>query len=1132
MRLNRLDLTRYGKFTDRSIDFGAPEPGKPDLHIVYGPNEAGKSTALAAFLDLLFGIETRSRYNFLHPHNTMRVGGSLEIGSATHELARVKRNRDTLLDGSGAPIAEALLASQLGGIDRDSYRAMFSLDDDTLEQGGESILASKGDLGQLLFSASAGLADLSRALSSLRAEADAIYRFHSHSTELAAHKRRLAELKDERDKIDTAASRYATLTEAHDRAREQYQAAIATRTEILSRKDAIQRHINALPRLATLLSLRDQMQPLADVPAPPAGWHTLLSTLRDELITLAERSKALDQEQAELETGLQSIVVDEAACAVAQQLDRLNDLHARYVTAEKDIPARKLEVRAAETRIAGILGRIGHVAEPDPRRLLLDAATTGLLQDLIAQQSGIETAHEAAQRELDEAGERLQEAEVMLLRAAPNAVDPAPEPARLTQLAAVVIAVQNSNFAVRRRNAERSKQTQQDLLAESLLSLRPWQGNAEQLASLTVPEDAELDLWQSELNAAQNQHVRREQELEKAKEDVARLVAERDAIIRFSGIVTDEQAGRIRARREAAWAEHRRTLDHATADIFEAAMRQDDSVMNELLRHETEVTRLRHTEEALARADAEALRAKEEYDKANLRLNEIVQRISRGSRAYLPQATLGLMRTWLDRRTKALGALALFRQAEGDLRDAVDDGTELRRQLAETLIVTGVTIDPAATLEDLQGVARALLDRQASLQTLRDTVNERRREQTSRERRLKFAAERYGNWQSTWAAACQNCWLGEARTVPSVGAVRETLAAIVELGPALEQRASLLDRIGKMEIDQTDFAAEAAAVASALGWGNTSDPPLVLFRKITQRIAEAQTALNLRNNKQRDLEVVRARQRQHAEARATHAARSRDMLDFFGVGSLAEAGKKLSDVARRADLQQQADAATQDILEALHSPSIEAAEQQLAGADRAVLLADLATMETKFADQDQRTHSLFAEYTRAGDELDRVGGDAAVARIDEQRRTVLLEIEDQAAQYLRLRAGIIGAEHALRAYRQQHRSVMMTQASDAFRAISRGAYSGLSSQPKKDMEDVLIAIGADGSSKEAAELSKGTRFQLYLALRYAGYCEFARLRPPVPFIADDILETFDDDRAEQALRRRAKTTESRGVPRG
>ena len=61
MRLNRLDLTRYGKFTDRSLDFGAPAPGKADLHIVYGPNEAGKSTALSAFLDLLFGIEPRSQ---------------------------------------------------------------------------------------------------------------------------------------------------------------------------------------------------------------------------------------------------------------------------------------------------------------------------------------------------------------------------------------------------------------------------------------------------------------------------------------------------------------------------------------------------------------------------------------------------------------------------------------------------------------------------------------------------------------------------------------------------------------------------------------------------------------------------------------------------------------------------------------------------------------------------------------------------------------------------------------------------------------------------------------------------------------------------------------------------------------
>ena len=66
MRLRRLDLTRYGHFTDFSLDFGSREEGKPDLHIIFGPNEAGKTTAFEGYLDLLFGISARSKYNFLH----------------------------------------------------------------------------------------------------------------------------------------------------------------------------------------------------------------------------------------------------------------------------------------------------------------------------------------------------------------------------------------------------------------------------------------------------------------------------------------------------------------------------------------------------------------------------------------------------------------------------------------------------------------------------------------------------------------------------------------------------------------------------------------------------------------------------------------------------------------------------------------------------------------------------------------------------------------------------------------------------------------------------------------------------------------------------------------------------------
>ena len=54
---------------------------------------------------------------------------------------------------------------------------MFSLNDDTLEEGGESILASEGDLGQLLFPASSGLSNLGRTLASLQTEAEQFYKF-------------------------------------------------------------------------------------------------------------------------------------------------------------------------------------------------------------------------------------------------------------------------------------------------------------------------------------------------------------------------------------------------------------------------------------------------------------------------------------------------------------------------------------------------------------------------------------------------------------------------------------------------------------------------------------------------------------------------------------------------------------------------------------------------------------------------------------------------------------------------------------------------------------------------------------------------------------------------------------------
>ncbi|MBX3371857.1 MAG: AAA family ATPase, partial [Nitrospira sp.] len=72
MKLLKLLLQAYGPFTGKALDFST---GPANLHVIYGPNEAGKSSALRAMMDLRFGIPVRSADDFLHGAGDLRIGG-------------------------------------------------------------------------------------------------------------------------------------------------------------------------------------------------------------------------------------------------------------------------------------------------------------------------------------------------------------------------------------------------------------------------------------------------------------------------------------------------------------------------------------------------------------------------------------------------------------------------------------------------------------------------------------------------------------------------------------------------------------------------------------------------------------------------------------------------------------------------------------------------------------------------------------------------------------------------------------------------------------------------------------------------------------------------------------------------
>ena len=62
MKIRQLFLKAFGPFTDATLDFSGPAR----IHLIYGPNEAGKSSALRALGDLRYGIHARSTDDFIH----------------------------------------------------------------------------------------------------------------------------------------------------------------------------------------------------------------------------------------------------------------------------------------------------------------------------------------------------------------------------------------------------------------------------------------------------------------------------------------------------------------------------------------------------------------------------------------------------------------------------------------------------------------------------------------------------------------------------------------------------------------------------------------------------------------------------------------------------------------------------------------------------------------------------------------------------------------------------------------------------------------------------------------------------------------------------------------------------------
>lgn len=1124
MRLRRLDLTRYGKFTDYSIDFGEHAAGTADLHIVYGLNEAGKSTALSGFLDLLFGIEERTRYGFIHQGKAMEIGACLEFDKQAHYFKRVKQRSNSLLNEQGQPLNEAILTVPLAGLTRDAYRMMFSLDDQTLEAGGNAILESKGDLGELLFSASAGLAGTSTNLEAAAAEADSIFRKRASSTQIAGLKRQIAELKSRREEIDTQASTYRTLAAALEQAQATYDAVMKEIGTAKARQDEIARILRAHPLAEEYQRGQAALAEYTNLPNPPDEWASTLPDVIALETRLQTQLASIERREQKLHEELEGLVVEERVLELTDRLDQITAAAARYTTAEEDLPKRRDALTGWTQKVDLILARLGQQHVDDPKTLLIPAATIGRLRDLIAEKSGIDVARQSTDKEHDSALQAL-ESENRARRALDVQHAAAIDAGQAAQLQSVLRRLRDSDLATELRLTERAVSDKKRVFEDAVVGLQPWTGDGTALRQISPPRADRLEVWRSALNAIEKrrtQNVERERELATKKaQDSARIAALRE----LSNILDDEQAKAVLLKREEAWTEHMAVLDRESAERFEATMRQADAVVDARLHSAKELEEFRALIEGMAVNDASLKRQQQ----LQIEVDQELKALRREIRSETPlevalnaeastASWLSRIDQWTQRHTSALAAWDDLRQTQSEVDEGKAALAAEHASLDKALITIGLRTEGLGLPALMQAAETALADH-AALQDKKTDSDKRLGECEAAADQRKAARDEattaFEEWQLGWSGALSSTWF--AHLHESVGAVRELLDSIGDLPEALREQDDLKHRIEAMESDRTDFVNAVKQLYDALGETPDGDNPLVAARAIIRRNSEAKQLAAKRQERDQALVDLAVEREQLDDEAIAHATGQKEMTEFFQAGSLLDVRTALERCRKRDELAAQQDNLARQIMADMQLQPLENAMASLADIDLTDLQSKQAELATRLEDLDGRAKNIFADKVRASDQLDAIGGDDAAARIEAARRTSLLKIEDLALRYLRLRSGCLIAEHGIRAYRDKHRSAMMNRASEAFGLITRGEYTGLATRPDKDRE-TLIGLSRHGASKLATEMSKGTQFQLYLALRLAGYEEFAAARPSVPFIADDIMETFDEPRSEEVFR--------------
>ena len=197
--------------------------------------------------------------------------------------------------------------------------------------------------------------------------------------------------------------------------------------------------------------------------------------------------------------------------------------------------------------------------------------------------------------------------------------------------------------------------------------------------------------------------------------------------------------------------------------------------------------------------------------------------------------------------------------------------------------------------------------------------------------------------------------------------------------------------------------------------------------------------------------------------------------------------------------------------------SIAALRDQWAERDVDVLRGALSSAQEHSKQLEAELEVTILEQKTAQDALGQFAAESGINHAIAERESAAAAMQIAIERYVELTVARALITKAIEKVRNEQQDPLVSRAGELFAFTTRGEFAGIDTDIDDKGQPVVVGRRKTGSAVSVANMSDGTRDQLFLAFRLASLENYAASTEPLPFIADDILVHFDDERSAATL---------------